>query len=52
MRFSVFEIYSILYSTMVNSELETCKKSVGDFCEPDSDAAWGAAPMGGVGGEA
>ena len=38
MRFLVFEIWSILYSTVVNSELETCEKSGRDFCERVSDA--------------
>ena len=37
-RLLVFELWSILYSTIVNSEMGTCKKSGRDFCEPDSDA--------------
>ena len=36
--FLVFELWSILYSTVVNSELGTCERSGRDFCEPDSDA--------------
>ena len=32
-RFLVFKIWSILYSTVVISELGTCKKSGRDFCK-------------------
>ena len=37
-RFLVFEVLSILYSTVVNSELRTCEKSGREFCKLDSDA--------------
>ena len=35
-QFLVYELWSILYLTVVNSELGTCKKSGRHFCEPDS----------------
>ena len=36
-RFLLFELLSISYSTVVNSELELHEKSGRDFCEPNSD---------------
>ena len=49
-RLLVFELWSILYPTVVNSELGTSEKSGKVFCESDSDAnqfrlgVWGARP--------